>query len=331
MAALRYDDLIAEYGELRRENESRAREKANKLYADHPALGKNRDLLRENAVAIAKAKITESSLLPELTSTRDALKAEREALLQDLGLTEDDFLPVYRCPDCQDTGYLGQAKCHCFRLREAKLLYENSHLGAVLEKENFSTLRTDVYSRIPGKDGVSTYDRMEKLVSYCHRFTDGFASEKRSILFYGNSGVGKTFFSNCIAKELMDKGFSVLYFSAISLFETLSKIRFSRAEDDSLPDTSWLYDCDLLIIDDLGTELVNSFVESEFFHIVNERILGRKSTVISTNLNPSSLSDRYTERTASRIISTYDIIQLTGEDIRNKIKEMALVSKEKRP
>ena len=115
----------------------------------------------------------------------------------------------------------------------------------------------------------------------------------------------------------------MLYFSSFSLFETLSKIRFSREEDEELPDTSWLYDCDLLIIDDLGTELVNSFVESELFHIISERLRGARSTIISTNLNPASLAERYTERTASRILSEYDTILLTGEDIRNKMKAMA--------
>ena len=146
-------------------------------------------------------------------------------------------------------------------------------------------------------------------------FTPAIGSEDNNLLIYGNTGVGKTFLTHCIAKEALDRSFSVLYFSTLDLFDILSKAVFDRSEAGSSYEQMILV-CDLLIIDDLGTELTNSFVASRLFFVINERIAHKRSTIISTNLTLEEFSVAYTERIFSRLMSHYTALKLIGEDIR---------------
>ena len=134
-------------------------------------------------------------------------------------------------------------------------------------------------------------------------------------MIYGDTGVGKTFLTHCIAKELLDRSFFVLYFTSFDLFDLLSKNTFQK-DRQSADMASFIYDCDLLIIDDLGTELTNSFVSSQLFCCINERIMNKKATIISTNLTMEDFLDTYSERTFSRVSSNYTMIKLIGNDIR---------------
>jgi DNA replication protein DnaC len=149
----------------------------------------------------------------------------------------------------------------------------------------------------------------------CQDFINDFDHKPKNLFLYGETGVGKTFLSNCVAKELLDRSYSVIYFTAFQLFDIFSKGVFEK-DADAIAANQNIFDCDLLIIDDLGTELSNSFTTSQLFLCVNERILRNKSTIISTNLNMNQIADTYSERTLSRILSSYTTIRLTGDDIR---------------
>ena len=165
---------------------------------------------------------------------------------------------------------------------------------------------------------------MEQVVAACRRYVDQFPSEKGSILFTGKTGLGKTFLSNCIARELIERCFSVVYLPAAQMFEIFSRERFSYDADEEDRDRSrYLLECDLLIIDDLGTELVNTFTTSQLFQVVNERLNRRLGTIISTNLALNELRDEFTDRVMSRIVSQYQVIPLFGEDIRIRKKLLA--------
>lgn len=316
-----HDAIMAEYEDLRRFHKGQLDEKLRRIYEEHPSILENRIAQNENAAERARAAVRkDEALLSRLNDEKEALSAARRELLSDAGLTEEDFLPVFSCPLCRDTGYTDGKKCRCFRRREREILYRDSHLESVLEEENFDTLRTDLYDRTSVDGSPSRYERMLEVIEICHSYVENFDYEHKNLLFYGQTGVGKTFLSNCIAKALLDSGHSVLYFSAISLFDLFSEL-FSRSGDRS-PENPLLnlYEADLVIIDDLGTELKNSFTTGQLFHLINERLLAKKSTIISTNLTLNELGDQYTERTASRILSCYDPILLTGDDLRIKIR-----------
>ena len=200
------------------------------------------------------------------------------------------------------------------------------YIRNILDKENFSTCSLSYYSRnhIDPLTGRSSLESMETALNVCHNFVDTFSKEFHNILLYGDTGVGKTFLSHCIAKELMDSAYSVIYFTAAGLFDILAENTFGKRQDKDSDVFEHIYDCDLLIIDDLGTELPNSFTVSQLFICLNERILRQKSTIISTNLALEDIKSIYSERTFSRISSNYTILRITGDDIRIQKKLLNL-------
>ena len=293
-----YDEIMRGYDKRQLRNKYIHDKRIEEAYRKAPRL-------REIDSEIASASVRQAYRLMDgdenaLAALRLAIedyKEERAALLSTLGYPLDYFEPIYTCPDCHDTGYIDGQKCHCFKQAIINTVYSQSNIREILSRENFSTLSFDYYSdeqKNPAT-GLSALATAKLAVTNCHEFIDNFENKPKNIFFYGNTGVGKTFLSNCIAKELLDAGYSVIYFTAFQLF-----------------------DCDLLIIDDLGTELSNSFTTSQLFLCVNERILRQKSTIISTNLNLEQIAEIYSERTLSRISSNYSFIKLFGDDIRIK-------------
>lgn len=246
----------------------------------------------------------------ELRHKLSEISMRKKSLLKSHGYPEDYLEPVYDCPFCHDTGFVGNEKCRCFKRQEIALLYDQSHLEELAKTENFEHLSEKYYT---GSDLVHFRNARD----LCLRFVSGFGKTADNLYFYGTVGTGKSFLSICIAHDLIEKGYSVLYFSAASLFETLAGYSFRHGmQEEYRSFTSDLYGCDLLIIDDLGTELTNAFVSAQLFNCINERILGRKSTVISTNLSLAQFQSRYSDRIFSRIMSHYKMCKLTGPDIR---------------
>lgn len=252
----------------------------------------------------------DEAALTDLKLMLKNLMESKKNLLISAGYPSDYLEPVYACPDCMDTGYIDGRKCHCFRQAEITLLYEQSNLNKILAKENFSTLSYDYYK---GED----LTRFKNAVKTCKDFVEKFTFDYHNLFFYGTVGTGKSFLSGCIAKELIERGCSVIYFSASGLFEALSQISFDYRNKEELHNMHEdLYQCDLLIIDDLGTELTNNFVTSQLFSCLNERHMRTKATIISTNLSLEELRNRYSDRIFSRITSNYEICKLSGPDIR---------------
>ena len=238
------------------------------------------------------------------------ISKEKTALLEKAGLPADYLEQKYECPDCKDTGYVNNEKCHCFKAQIAEILHSESHTDAFINDNNFSKLTYKYHT------GEALED-LKRAVSISQNFIEKFDTERNNLLFYGSVGTGKSFLSGCIAKELLDKGHSVIYFSAISFFDTLADITFRKSSDSSLYNMGQcIYNCELLIIDDLGTEMESSFVKNQLFNCLNERLLQKKATVISTNLALDQLRGRYSERVFSRIIDSYTICKLMGDDIR---------------
>ena len=265
------------------------------------------------AISVAHARLLlegNEASLEDLKHQLAQNALRRKALLTQAGYPEDYLELSYDCPDCQDTGYIDGAKCHCFRQQEITLLYEQSGIQEMISRENFDTLSTSYYE---GED----LQRFENAALISHKFVDNFKKSYQNLLFYGTVGTGKSFLSGCIARELLSQGLSVIYFSSGGLFENLARYSFDvKAKETLYNFCKDIYNSDLVIIDDLGTEVTNSFVTSQLFSLLNERHLRQKATIISTNLNLEELRDRYSDRIFSRITSNYSLCKLTGPDIR---------------
>lgn len=258
----------------------------------------------------------DSTALAELKHTLAELSDCKAKLLGAHGLSPDYLSPSYECPDCQDTGYIHNQKCHCFKQAIINLLYDQSNLKDQLQNDCFENLSYEYY-----KDEDLT--RFQNAVRTSQTFINEFEKDFHNLFFYGTVGTGKSFLSGCISKSLLDKGYSVIYFSSAGLFELLAKNSFDYRNKEELTDLyDDLYNCDLLIIDDLGTELTTTFASSQLFSCLNERLLRKKSLIISTNLSLEELRDRYSDRIFSRITSNFQLCKLTGPDIRMNKKRL---------
>lgn len=282
-----------------------------------------------SSLSVNQVKLLLDGDISAATSSKqqiEDLRNEKAQLLKDHGYPSNYLEESYECPDCKDTGYVNGQKCHCFKKAIIDLLYAQSNVQEILKKENFDTFQLSFYSnsRKDPATGRSSLEVMSDALATCHNFVNTFSTEESHNLFlYGDTGVGKTFLSHCITKELINHAFSVIYFTASELFDVMAKSRFQH-EAEARGMDEYILDCDLLIIDDLGTELTNSFVTSQLFVCINERFLRKKSTIISTNLSLKTIVDNYSERILSRITSNYTMLKLTGDDIRIKKKLMNL-------
>ena len=317
-----YNQILREYDERRFRNK---RELDKRIQESYGAIPKLKDLEDELISLSARsgrlALFGDTEALDELKKKSDRLIEQQKKLLVDNGYPEDYLRIRYQCSRCKDTGFIGNEKCRCFKQAIADMIYEGSNLKSVLERENFSTFSFKYYSDdfIDESIGLSPLSNMQKIVAGCKSFIRHFDKKHDNLLFLGNTGVGKTFLANCIAKELLDRGYTVIYLTAFRLFDILEKYKFGKEDDNSLTAANqfeYILDCDMLIIDDLGTELSNSFTTSQLYLIINERLLRQKSTLISTNLSLDNLNANYSERIYSRIISNYCIRRIVGEDIR---------------
>lgn len=319
-----YDAIMRTYQQQQLQNRHEQEGRIAEVYQRIPAIKELDDSISTCAVKSARRLLDgDQGALKELRAEIADLREQKCVLLRACGFPADYMEMRYRCPDCKDTGYSEGRKCHCFRQAEMKYLYAQSNIEEIVAIENFSTFSFEYFDDSVSLPvlGRTVRQYMEQVVEICHRFVDDFAAERGNLLFTGPTGVGKTFLTNCIARELIDRYYSVIYLSANDLFEVFSKNRFEyQTEEDMKGMYQYILDCDLLIIDDLGTELNNSFTSSQLFYCINERLNSSKSTIISTNHPLNELRDRYTERVTSRLISKYTVIPLYGDDIRLRKK-----------
>lgn len=317
-----YDEIMRSYEQRRTLSRHRQEERQKEVYTKVPVLYDLDSEISSISVACAKQMLAgNENALKNLHKHIKELQEKKSNLITSLGYPSNYLEADYVCSDCQDTGYIGQERCHCFKQAAIDLVYTQSNLKSILEKENFSTFSFSYYSKEQTNPAtnLSALETAEIAVAECKRFIADFDKEFSNLFLYGDTGVGKTFLSNCVAKELLDNGHSVIYFTSFELFHIFEKNVFER-DRDMKESYQNIFDCDLLIIDDLGTELSNSFTVSQLFLCLNERILRKKSTIISTNLGLNQLADIYSERTFSRISSNYTMIKLFGDDIRIKKK-----------
>lgn len=317
-----YNKILREYDERRFQNKYELDKRIQEVYKAIPELKVLEDeIISLSAQSGRLALFGNTKSLDNLKDRSTKLKEKQKQLLLENGYPEDYLSIQYCCGKCKDTGFIDNDKCNCFKQAIADMIYEGSNIKSILDRENFSTFSFKYYSDdyIDESIGLSPLSNMQKIVAGCKSFIRHFDKKHENLLFLGNTGVGKTFLANCIAKELLDRGYTVIYLTAFRLFDILEKYKFGREGKNSLIAANqfeYILDCDMLIIDDLGTELSNSFTTSQLYLIINERLLRQKSTLISTNLSLDNLNTNYSERIYSRIISNYSIRRIVGEDIR---------------
>lgn len=317
-----YDRILADYDQTRQANERSLQDRKQAIYQSIPEIYTiDQELIRMPRLAfsfLSEGKSLSLDAQKSLEAKISTLLSKKRLLLLANGYSEDYLQLTYKCPVCKDTGYVTEDRCECFK---QKLLYEayaQSNMIDLINTQNFETFDESYFStKKSGPQGRSSYETMKRNVEVSKRFVDEFTTTKRHLLLYGGVGLGKTFLSSCIAKALIEKGHSVLYLSAPDFFRPFEDHDFNK---DNSKDITKILDfivkCDMLIIDDLGTELNNSYRTSKLFEVVQNRILHQKSMIISTNLSPTQLSEVYTDRLSSRIVGYFDVMNFIGDDIR---------------
>ena len=327
--------ILTEYNEKRNREISDAIVRKNDIYLKCPRLQEIDD-------EIASVSIKVSIMLMENGETRnvnsrslkkrlDALEKEKKEVLKENNYKVSDLEPKYECKYCKDTGYIGEGinreLCNCVNQRLINLEFNNTNIFD-LKNQTFDNFNFDLYSDEVDvkkyKSKLSPKENAKELVEIAKRFVENFDDpSSENLLFSGNTGLGKTFLSSCIANEVLKLNKSVLYQTAPIMLDRLIDLKFGRDSDvDEFYNK--IYNVDLLIIDDLGTEAMNNYKMSELFNIINSRLLNSeniiKKTIISTNLSLQNLYTNYDERIVSRIVGYYNLCNFYGDDIRFKKK-----------
>lgn len=327
--------LLLEYDQKKRKAELNLEKRKNELYRKIPRLQEIEKELNSFAINTAKNILQgSSSSLQSLNDKVIKLKKEKEKLLKENKIPNNFLEPYYECNICKDTGYVyvensASNLCSCLKQKLLDISYNKSNISN-LGKENFNTFNPLYFSDIVDYQkyniNISPRQNILSIKSRCLEFIENFDNpETHNLLFTGNTGLGKTFMSNCIANELIRNGKNVLYQTAPVLLETVIDNKMNKYKT-SFQDDFYknVLESDLLIIDDLGTECLNSMKLSELFTILNTRLLNLNSkitkTIISTNLNINNIFKNYEERIGSRIAGFYDIYYFFGDDLRFKQK-----------
>lgn len=306
-----FNEILREYDLIRIKNKKRADMKKKKLYIRYPELDELEKKINEIGLKISKLVLKKFDMkeIEKLKKENRILVEKYDFILKKIGLSKND-LEVYDCKICHDTGFVNNKKCDCLKKKLVEKYCNMSCLNKILEQENFANFNFKYYKGESLKLIKKAYKESLSFVKY-------FGVKFRNLFFYGDTGLGKTFLCNCIANEILNMEKSVLYKTAPELFKMLDEIRFNNYEKN-IEQEKIIFDCDLLVIDDLGAEYKTKPLESDLFNIINMRLLNKKPVIISTNMNANELPEFYTQRIVSRIYGHYDMFEFVGEDIRIK-------------
>ncbi len=312
-----------EYEEIRRHNEEDLAARRITVYRTVPEIERIDSEIQSAGLSIVSLAISNPANLQErIAALRDrqkALQIQRKSLLLANGFAEDELSMRYMCERCQDTGVHGDKACECYQRRLVMKAFEKSNLSQQLRNQSFKTFDYSLYSEEPDPQaGISPAENIDYIVKCCQDFIATFDRTEKNLLFWGAPGLGKTFLSTCIAKELIKKGYSVIYETTYQIVSLLEDYKFKRSGDmaELKMQTERLYDSDLLILDDLGAEFSTAYTNAALFDVLNSRLIANKKTIINTNLDMRELAERYSERVFSRILGSYQPLQFIGEDIR---------------
>ena len=316
---------LQRFEEDRTLRETRFEERRESIFRRQPRLRQIDTELRSTmSRIIAGALRRGTDPRPAVNRLRDenlSLQQEKRQLLAEINLPEDALDAKPACALCGDSGYRGGAVCRCLRSYYAQEQQKELSRMLDLGSQSFDTFSLEWYSdHYNANIGCAPREHMEMVYDVCANYAHQFGRKPANLLLFGDPGLGKTFLSAAIAREVSGEGFSVVYDTAAHIFERFETQKFSR-EEDAGSDVERILGCDLLILDDLGTEMTTAFVQSALYQIINTRLMEKKSTILSTNLMPGEIARRYSPQIASRIEGEYQLLPFFGEDIRKLKKE----------
>lgn len=289
------------------------------LFAKNPRLAEIENELASLGSSVVKSVVSgedEVLLLIEGFRLRaESLTEERRQILQSLGYGETvlDRLPI--CPLCKDSGIYEGSLCTCVKQEARRLCFEDLNRSSPLSLSRFSDFSLDYYPDTSSPTGKSPRRRMEEVLCYCKGYAREFTKDSPNLLFFGKTGLGKTHLSLAIARQVIEKGYFVLYLPCQTAVDRLEREKF-RSEESCAGSFDQLTECDLLVLDDLGTEFLTSFTQTSLYNLINSRLLRKLPTILNTNLTLKELNDRYGERLTSRIGGAFTEIYFDGEDVR---------------
>ncbi len=315
-------EIEMDYERTRQENAMDLENRKKAVFSKVPRLEEIDYEIKSLGLKLYKIALSGGDVKPQITSLREEQKKLlkiKKALLTENGYSEDELSERYTCEKCRDTGSIENSPCQCFKRKLIEKAYEQSNLSAQLTNQSFETFDMSLYSEETDAEyGVSPRAYMERIVSVCKDFVKNFDEKQNNLLFWGEPGLGKTFLSTCIAKELIATNHSVIYETAYKTFSMLEELKFKRNDNENKIrfKVEKLYSCDLLILDDLGSEFSTQYTTASLFDIINSRLISGKKTVINTNLSIKELEKKYGERVVSRLYGHYQVLKFIGSDIR---------------
>ncbi len=319
-----YEQAMRRLAERRMEAETVAAALRTRAITRDPRTGEIERALSGTALSIARAVLNgmDGHRGGDITATVKQLQEENERLQRELaerlhamGETANNFEPIPACPVCGDTGYTGQRMCRCLEGLLRELSCRQLSALSQMQLTRFEDIDMGYYATEPDGDGVSPRERMADIVAFCRAWTADFSADSPNLLLRGPAGTGKTHLSLAMAREVAQAGHQVVYGSVQRLLRQLEKEHFGREDGDSMEK---MESCDLLILDDLGTEFATPFYTSGLYELINARLLAGRPTIISTNLNQKQLQERYGVQIASRIAGCFQPLLFAGQDIRQQ-------------
>ncbi len=312
-----YVRIKAEFSEKYRKARAQAEARSFELHAAIPEVKEIDCILagtgKEIMAIIVSGKKGTDEKIAALKARNDALIAKRDALLIANGYSADYSDVKYECEKCNDSGFVDEKMCDCMKKALVLAGYTSSGLGGLIRTQSFDNFSLDYY-----KGGGANYEFMQRVYNALRGFAEGFDKDTyRNYLLLGGTGLGKTHLSTAVAKTVIERGFDVLYVTAVGMLGDFEKRQFRGAEGNVV-NIDRYYSADLLIIDDLGTELINQFTLSCLYDVINSRINNRKCTFINTNFNRNEIEAKYNERITSRLFGEYYPIPFSGTDIRRQ-------------
>ncbi len=311
LTARYYNTALSMIKDNREKQEILCNERLERLYQKYPIL-KNIDGEIQNLFSNATKQMLNGTRVDfdSISKKSLALQQQRAQFLESVGVAPEDLKPAYACPNCSDTGYVDGKMCDCVKKLAAKLIYDEINADVPLDRSTFELFDVTKY---PEADDAR--ETMQKIYQYCLKYAQQFSADSPNLLFYGKTGLGKTHLSLAIANVAIQKGYNVIYGPLSRIIGKIEAEHFSKENHENQTLQS-VIGCDLLIIDDLGTEFSGQFAASVIYDIINSRILNGKPTIINTNLEISEIQDKYSDRVLSRISGNYKMFVFVGEDIR---------------